>query len=117
MRLIWLIAGGLATLLGIVGVVTPILPTVPFLILAAFCFSKSSERLHNWLINHPQFGPPILAWRERGAISLRAKQFSTLSMLAVWLISAVLGLPIWLLTLQAAALGATALFIWSRPSA
>lgn len=117
MRLIWLFAGSLAALLGIVGVITPILPTVPFLILAAFCFSKSSQRLHNWLITHPQFGPPILAWRERGAINLRAKWFSTGSMLVVWVISAMLALPIWLLALQAAALSATALFIWTRPSA
>lgn len=117
MRVIWLACGFIALGLGIIGIVTPLLPTVPFAILAAFCFSKSSERLHNWIMAHPRLGPPVMAWRERGAISVFAKRISTASMAAAWLLSLALGLPAWLLALQGVTLIAVGWFIWSRPSA
>lgn len=59
--------------LGFVGVFLPVLPTVPFLILAAGCFARSSERLEAWLLDHPRFGPMLRDWRERGAIPMRGK--------------------------------------------
>ncbi|MEO9339820.1 YbaN family protein [Mesorhizobium sp. SB112] len=59
--------------LGIIGAVLPIMPTTIFLILAAWCFGRSSPRLEAWMLNHPRFGPVIENWRLRGAIPRRAK--------------------------------------------
>ncbi|CUK09490.1 YbaN family protein [Shimia thalassica] len=116
MRYLWALFGLLALALGTIGIVAPLLPTVPFLLLAAFCFSKSSERLHNWLLSHPTFGPPIADWNERGAISLAAKRLATISIVVVFGISIAIGLRTTLLLIQAATLSCVLLFIWTRPN-
>lgn len=68
------LAGGLVSVaLGAVGAFVPILPTVPFLLLAAFCFARSNPVWERRLLQHPRWGPPIRDWRERRAISRRAK--------------------------------------------
>ena len=73
MRSVYLVLGFTFVALGFVGAFLPVLPTTPFLILATTCFARSSPRLENWLLSHPRFGPTLRAWRERGAIPLRAK--------------------------------------------
>ena len=65
--------GFLFTAIGFAGVILPIVPGVPLLLLAAACFAKSSPRLEHWLVTHPLLGPGIVAWRERGAISPKSK--------------------------------------------
>jgi uncharacterized protein len=115
MRAIWAGFGFLAVALGAIGIVTPFLPTVPFLLLAAFCFARSSARLHDWLLGHPTFGPPIRNWQSSGAISRRAKWLASASILAGFALSVFLGLGWKVLAAQAIVLGLTALFIWTRP--
>lgn len=73
MRYMYLALGLVFVALGVVGTFLPVLPTTPFLILAAACFARSSPRLENWLIDHPQFGPLLYAWRKHGAIPWKAK--------------------------------------------
>ncbi len=73
LRALWLAGGGLALLLGFIGIFLPLLPTVPFVLLAAWCFSRGSARWERWLLNHPRFGPMIRAWRARRVVPLRAK--------------------------------------------
>jgi uncharacterized protein len=73
LRALYLALGVLFVGIGGVGVALPVLPTTPFVILAAACFARSSLRLERWLIEHRRLGPPLVAWRERGAIPPRAK--------------------------------------------
>ena len=78
----WLLQGvaGLCLLMALVGVVLPVLPTVPFLVAAAWAAARSSPRLHAWLLAHKRFGPWLRDWSEAGVVSRRAKWFSTAMM-------------------------------------
>ena len=113
-RLVWLCLGGLSLLLAAAGAVLPLLPTVPFVLLAAFCFARGHPPLEAWLLRHPAFGPHISAWRARGAISRRGKSAA----LAAFAVSAALGLALapmpWaLVPVVAALVGGT--WVWTRP--
>lgn len=72
--------GWLCVVLGIVGIFLPLLPTTPFLLLAVSCFAKSSERFHNWLLNHPQLGPYIHMYLDGKGIPLRVKGYILFTM-------------------------------------
>ncbi|CAA6826111.1 MAG: Unknown protein [uncultured Sulfurovum sp.] len=102
--------------LAILGVILPLLPTVPFLLLAAFFFAKSSEKLHTWLLNHKLFGKMIDDWHRKGAINKKAKYLSTLSVLLVIIISLALSLKPLILSIQIVLLSLVLLFIWTRPN-
>ncbi|WP_164661492.1 YbaN family protein [Tropicibacter sp. Alg240-R139] len=116
MRVVWVVLGVFCMALAMIGVVLPLLPTVPFLLLAAFCFARSSERLHDWLLSHQIFGPMIVDWNTSGAIRPAAKKAATLSVTAVFGMSLALGLASHILIVQAVTLGAVLIFIWTRPS-
>ncbi len=82
MRLILLGLGWVMVLFGVAGIFLPLLPTTPFLLLAAWLFARSSPRLEQWLFDHPLFGRPLRDWREDGAISRGAK-ICALSLMAL----------------------------------
>ncbi len=108
-------AGWLAVALGLIGVLLPLLPTVPFMLLAAFCFARGSNRFHDWLVNHPQFGPAIRNWHRHGAVSRRGKKAATIAICVTFGISVVLGLPGHVLAIQAVVLVCVMAFLLTRP--
>lgn len=114
-RIGWLVVGLFALALGALGVALPLLPTTPFILVAAFAFAQSSERLHQWLLDHNVFGPLIENWRRYGAISRRAKVVSVASMAAVLLVSLAIAAPAAVIVVQLVVLGGAALFILTRP--
>lgn len=117
MRWIYLSLGWLALGLGIAGIFLPLLPTTPFLLLAAFAFSRGSPRLHAWLLGHRHFGPVIRDWQERRAIPLRAKLLATVLMLPLF--AKALFFSQWPIAVNAGLVlfGASVLlFIWTRNS-
>lgn len=117
MRIVWATIGWIALLCGLIGAVLPLIPTVPFMLVAAFAFARSSDRIHDWLVAHPVFGPSIVHWRERGAISLTGKRLATASFFGSVGLGLWMGLPPVAIGAQVLALSCTAAFIWSRPNA
>lgn len=81
-RILLLIAGVLSLVLGIIGAFLPLLPTVPLVLLAAYCFARSSERLHQWLVHHRYFGSIIASFQSGQGIPKKVK-YRTITIL--WL--------------------------------
>lgn len=118
MRRIYLALGLGFVALGFAGIFLPVLPTTPFLILAAACFARSSSRMENWLLEHRRFGPLLRDWRERGAIPWKAKIMAlagtSLGFVLFWVGSS----PGPVLAISVAALMLAGLvYVFSRPSA
>ncbi len=105
------------TALGVVGMFVPVLPTVPFLLVALWAFARGSRRLHDWLLNHPRVGAPVRAWKENGAIPRRGKILAagSMSVSAGWLL---LFSPLqwWGVALALVVIGYGLWFVLSRPT-
>jgi uncharacterized membrane protein YbaN (DUF454 family) len=117
-RYLYLSFGWLSILLALIGVLLPIMPTTPFCIMAAYFFSRSSKKLHHWLLNLPSIGPFIDEWERHGVIRPEAK---LLSLFTVFLIfsSTLIFAPVNKIIKLVVALSGLilALFIISRPPA
>ncbi|MCK8515828.1 YbaN family protein [Methylonatrum kenyense] len=116
-RYCWCLFGTACVGVGAVGVIVPLLPTTPFLLLAAWAYARGSERWRLWLVNHPRLGPCIRAWQQSRAIPRRAKGLAIVSLLFSLVVALWLALPPVALAAQAAALLAVAIFLLSRPTA
>ena len=114
-RITLIVIGVISLGLAALGVVLPLLPTTPFVLVAAVAFANSSNRLHQWLLDHDVFGPLIANWRRHRSISRSAKTVSVLSMAAILVISFLLAVPTYIIVIQSMVLGACAVFIVSRP--
>jgi uncharacterized membrane protein YbaN (DUF454 family) len=73
--------GSLFLVIGVIGIFLPLLPTTPFLLLAAICYERGSDKFHAWLIGHKYFGPPILDWQTRKVIRIQYKILAASMML------------------------------------
>jgi len=88
-------AGVLCVVVGVIALLVPILPTTPFLLLAAGCFARSSDRFYYWLVNHRWFGPHIRNYREHRGITLRMKAASIATIWCSVIFSSVFVLRSW----------------------
>lgn len=116
-RILLLVLGFISLVTGIVGIFVPLLPTTVFLLISAWCFMRSSERFHEWLIEHPRLGPPIRAWRENGSIPRPVKWYAV-AMLVISMLCMHLMIPyLWLKLSLILFLVGIGFFIWTRPDA
>lgn len=74
-RAIFFILGCLSLFMAYIGLVTPGIPYSPFIVFSAYCFSKSSKRMENWIYNHPIFGPFLLNWQTKKIFPTKMKYF------------------------------------------
>lgn len=116
MRQAYMIIGCLMVVIGAIGVALPLLPTTPFLLVAAACFARSSPRLEAWLLAHRRFGPLVAAWRERGAIPRSGKLLSSAGMaLGFYGFYAGSRPGPWLMAIVASIFVLIGVYVWSRP--
>lgn len=101
--------------LGLVGIVVPGLPTVPFVLLAAYAAARGSQRLHGRLLAHAQFGPVIRDWQAHGAVSRRAKVLAVTMMVACAALLFVTAPRWWMAAAGSAVMAIVGAWLWSRP--
>ncbi|MEM7289957.1 MAG: YbaN family protein [Pseudomonadota bacterium] len=115
-RSLWALAGAVALILGAIGVVLPLLPTTPFVILSAFAFSKSIPGMQRWLENSRLFGPAIKDWNKNGAIAPKYKFAAMVMMLLFIALSIILEFSATVITIQIVCMSAAAIYVLSRPN-
>ncbi len=116
-RLTALVLAYLFVALAIIGLFLPVMPTVPFLLLAAWFSAKGSDRLHRWLYEHPLFGKMLIDWEERGAISRKGKVATAVTLSASWTFLYFQLESIWGLAAMALLFIVITTFVVSRPDA
>lgn len=109
--------GWVALSIGIVGVILPVLPTTPFVLVAAACFAKSSPRFYRALMNHKWLGPYLRAWRNEKRIPIRAKILATVMIVITLVPSAIFLIPVFAVKIFILVIGAAVIaYIWRFPS-
>ncbi len=116
-KIVLLILGHFFLVLGIIGAFLPVIPTTPFLLLAAYFYSKSSDKIHFWLMNHKYLGPSLKDWHERGEIGIKTKWIATVMLgLIMALRIPTLDIPMAVKAFAISVLLGVLIFIWTRPS-
>src|SRR5690606_4056034 len=115
MRWAWWLLAWASLALGMIGVVVPGLPTVPFVLLSAYAAARGSERLHRWLLAHPRFGPMIHDWQALGAVSRRAKWMAVTMMSLASALMFLTAPRWWMAATGTAIMVVVAAWLWLRP--
>lgn len=113
--LLWRVLAVLCVALGLLGVFLPVLPTVPFLLVAAWAGGRGWPALERWLLDHPRYGAGIRRWRERGTVPRNAKWAASAMMLLSGGVLLLSPLPPWSKVAVALLMAAVALWLWRRP--
>ncbi|MCR6663242.1 MAG: YbaN family protein [Luteimonas sp.] len=114
-RWAWLLLAYLSLGLGFIGIFLPGLPTVPFILLAAFAAARGSEKLHRWLLAHRRFGPMIRDWQAHGAVSRRSKWLATLMMSLCAVIMFLTAPRWWMAATGTSIMLVVGTWLWFRP--
>lgn len=116
-RPVLIAAGTLCLGLGIIGVFVPVLPTTPFLLLASYCYARSSTRLHQWLLANRLFGRHIRDWEEHRSLPLKAKMLISLLLASVFALTVSFAIPYLALKILLILLGiGVTIYIWRIPT-
>lgn len=113
--LLWRALALVCVALGLIGIFLPGLPTVPFLLVAAWAGGRGWPRLEAWLLAHPRHGPHIRRWRDHRAVPRRAKWFASATMVASTVLIALSGAPLALKIGLPLLMSAVAWWLWRRP--
>lgn len=114
-RIFLIITGWLAVVLGTLGVVLPLLPTTPFILLAAWCFARSSPSFHQWLLYRSWFGSYLRYWQKHKAMPPGAKSRAIILILMTFGVSLWLTPMMWVRILLLFILACLLIFMWRIP--
>jgi uncharacterized membrane protein YbaN (DUF454 family) len=117
-RGLYIVGGWIFVVIGVIGIVTPLLPSTPFLLLAAGCFAKSSTHFHQWLMTHPKLSQPVIDWQKNGVIRRPAKILATTLILlnALFPLFIIDSITTSIKVLVCIVMGSVLIFLWTRPS-
>jgi uncharacterized membrane protein YbaN (DUF454 family) len=115
-RPLFLILGLLSAATGMVGTVVPGLPTTIFMIIAAYCFGRSSTRFENWVLDHPHFGKTVRDWRAHRVVPMKAKYAASIMMSISLTIMLMAGTKLLVVGIASACMVCVATYLWLRPS-
>ena len=115
LRWAWCVLAYASLGMGIIGIFVPGLPTTVFVLIAAWAATRGSQRLHDWLLGHPRFGPSIRHWREHGAVSRRGKKMATATMLVCAAITLWCVPLLWVKVVSIGCMAVVCVWLWSRP--
>lgn len=117
MKPLYLLLGWVFFALGATGILIPGLPTVPFMLVALWAFSKSSKRFHDWLYSHPLFGPPLQQWQDHRVIPMKAKVLAVATMIvSLSYMIFVADVSAWITAVTAVVMVSAGAYILSQPS-
>ena len=111
----WNVLGFLSLGMAYIGVITPGIPYSPFIVFSAYCFSKGSERMHNWIMNHKLFGPFIKNWGEKRVFPTKMKYFMLAMMSSSLVIMWLTAVPVRGIMYTAAFMCLVAIWAWRFP--
>lgn len=114
-RWLWWLLAYASLALGVIGIVVPGLPTVPFVLLSAFAAARGSQRLHARLLADRRFGPMIRDWQSQGAVSRRAKWLATTMMSACAAVMFLTAPKLWMAATGTTIMTVVATWLWLRP--
>ncbi|MBE8167159.1 MAG: DUF454 domain-containing protein [Shewanella sp.] len=116
LRGLLIFVGLLSVLLGVLGIFLPLLPTVPFILLALFCFARSSEKLHQWLVSHPWFAISIADWQQHRGIRRKIKYRAMVLSICSFILSIIFAPLLWIKGLLVVCALLLMIFLWRMPT-